>query len=609
MFFVAGQPVTLVDSIVDGSPYPGEYGIPLNDVGSFEAAGSVHGEYRLTDYSQTFPAGRFRFISTGDAVELQRLTSGSWTLGERTPWTGTTTTLASWSTSGAMTVTIPADTTAAYTITDGTVSYYVIDTRTTTTGAFAHTLDAADVTLVASAGSSYGMFTIPTMEVNFTGATQVLVPGATISFAATNIAGAEALTVNAWATVRIAAPTEGNNITLIDAVGLRIINAGGTPTNLHGILIDTLTAGATANYAITIGTTDVDQNLIHVGVDGDPTLAWDESGDAFTLTANFFVLNGRGILIGHDAKITTRGAIQSEFQVLGTGDADSRPVIGRFSANGSGPALFMLKSRAAIGSFALVSDGDVVLDIIGLADDGTNYQSESVRIRGEIDGTAAENDTPGRLIIALTAAGAQGSTERWRFTSVGVLTSIAGTPANAATADGSIIATGGIAFTDVANAWIDDATHGSGTVTHYIGNNTIDVTASDARVKDNIAPVNGAGRCHLDALAGILREYDYIDGSGHFVGLVAQDVMRVLPQYVVGSEEQLSLRYHYMVGPLLWGWQDHEGRISGLDAKLEELEGKLTAIAADDWLKTRFRDALEGDDDFRAWARAQLVEG
>jgi hypothetical protein len=52
----------------------------------------------------------------------------------------------------------------------------------------------------------------------------------------------------------------------------------------------------------------------------------------------------------------------------------------------------------------------------------------------------------------------------------------------------------------------------------------------------------------------------------------------VLPQYVVvGADEDdmWGVHYKYMVGDLIWGWSDHEAR--------------LTTIEADDWLKEQLR--------------------
>lgn len=109
---------------------------------------------------------------------------------------------------------------------------------------------------------------------------------------------------------------------------------------------------------------------------------------------------------------------------------------------------------------------------------------------------------------------------------------------------------------------IDDATQGSASTTLYIGNESIDTTASARIWKKNITEVNGAAREHLEGLSTILHEYDYRNGDGHFVGLVVDEVQRVFPQYVVGDN---SLRYHYMVGDLLWGWSDQDSRISQLE--------------------------------------------
>jgi hypothetical protein len=109
-------------------------------------------------------------------------------------------------------------------------------------------------------------------------------------------------------------------------------------------------------------------------------------------------------------------------------------------------------------------------------------------------------------------------------------------------------------------------------VTHYIGDETIDTTSSYRAAKQNIVPVNGSGRRHLEALSGLLTEYDYRSGTGHFIGLIAEDVQEVMPQYVIGADAP-SLRYQYMVGPLLWGWDDHDERIAALEARVIALSG------------------------------------
>jgi hypothetical protein len=284
--------------------------------------------------------------------------------------------------------------------------------------------------------------------------------------------------------------------------------------------------------------------------------------------SDMFVANGQGVVIGHSAQETFLGGV-FETQILGTAGADAGLAIGRYSADSDGAFLVLAKSRGAtIGTDTIVQDGDILGFITFAANDGVDFISRAAEIYGAIDGTPGANDTPGRLMFLLAPDGSQVAVEKWRMTSVGVLTSVAGTPANAATTDGAILATGGISFTDVANAWIDDATHGTGTTSIFIGNETIDTTASDARLKENIVPVNGTARKHIDLLAPLLSEYDYKNGDGHFVGLLAQDVKEVLPQYVTGNEDQYSLKYHYMVPLALWG-------VSDLQKRVAELEGKM----------------------------------
>lgn len=87
---------------------------------------------------------------------------------------------------------------------------------------------------------------------------------------------------------------------------------------------------------------------------------------------------------------------------------------------------------------------------------------------------ATSDDVAGGLIIYTIDNTTRDIEERFRITSEGVLTSLAAEPTNVITA-GAIIAGGGLAFSNVLNAWIDDATHGNGTTPVYIGNQVIAV--------------------------------------------------------------------------------------------------------------------------------------
>jgi hypothetical protein len=105
---------------------------------------------------------------------------------------------------------------------------------------------------LASGSGSYMtdyLFNGPTL--NYTGTTQVTTLVSTARWQARTIVGDTAtLTVNKATTIQITAPTEGSNVTLTDASAIRILNASGTPTNQIGLFIESLTSGATDDYAI-----------------------------------------------------------------------------------------------------------------------------------------------------------------------------------------------------------------------------------------------------------------------------------------------------------------------------------------------------------------------
>lgn len=287
------------------------------------------------------------------------------------------------------------------------------------------------------------------------------------------------------------------------------------------------------------------------------------------LTSDLIVANNTGVIIGNSAQVTF-GTGTAELQVLGTGDADTQISIGRWTASAAGGQLAFLKSRnATIGSFTIVSDGDSLGDISWFADDGVDYGGRSAYIFVAIDGVPGSNDMPGRMIFATTADGANDPTERLRITSAGVLTTLAATP-TAVTAARVAIFGGGMAFTDVANAWIDDATQGTGTVTHYIGNNTINVTApSDIRLKRNIGPLEGLS---------VLKQISVIEfesdrwAPGRWGGFDAEQARSVLPNLTFQDSEGFYRFQNHMLMPYVVGSvQELEQRI----ARLEKASGGI----------------------------------
>jgi hypothetical protein len=71
---------------------------------------------------------------------------------------------------------------------------------------------------------------------------------------------------------------------------------------------------------------------------------------------------------------------------------------------------------------------------------------------------------------------------------------------------------------------------------------------SDARLKANVAPIENAGQV-VDALTGV--GYDWINGSGHAYGMIAQAVEEVLPEAVHTDENGIKSVNYNMVIPFL----------------------------------------------------------
>ena len=126
-----------------------------------------------------------------------------------------------------------------------------------------------------------------------------------------------------------------------------------------------------------------------------------------TQAADFKIGDGYGIVVGHTAQVTTFN--MPEFQVLGTGSADSNIMVARFSNDTIGPAFQFVKSRdpaIADGTFAIVQDGDSLGGIWWQIDDGTDLVSSGALIEAFISGTPGADDTPTKLVFSTSPDGA-----------------------------------------------------------------------------------------------------------------------------------------------------------------------------------------------------------
>jgi len=106
------------------------------------------------------------------------------------------------------------------------------------------------------------------------------------------------------------------------------------------------------------------------------------------------------------------------------------------------------------------------------------------------------------------------------------------------------------------------------------------VNASDARLKDNIKPMNQYGLAQILQLKPVTYYYKKDTTKHQEVGFIAQDVKKVIPEVVTGSEgaiekgETLGLSYGNLVPVLTKAIQEQQVMIEELKKKIEVLEAK-----------------------------------
>jgi hypothetical protein len=102
-------------------------------------------------------------------------------------------------------------------------------------------------------------------------------------------------------------------------------------------------------------------------------------------------------------------------------------------------------------------------------------------------------------------------------------------------------------------------------------------SSSTMRLKHNIAPLTNALTMVL-ALRGV--SYDRIEDDRHEIGLLAEDVVRVIPEVVVLDDEGLpaGIDYSRLVAVLISAMQEQQARIDALEAQQEDMLSRLERI-------------------------------
>lgn len=199
-----------------------------------------------------------------------------------------------------------------------------------------------------------------------------------------------------------------------DTDGVLIV--GPSSTNILGAILKL--------YGDTHATKADDVEILNAAV---VQMSLDASASQWNMGPNDLVVaNGQGILIGHPTQLAAGGSTP-EVQVLGTSGADSRVLIGRFSADTTEAAIDGIKSRAAIGAQAIVVTGDNLLSINAYGDDGVDYLTKSSAIFFDTEGTIGANRIPGLLKLQTsTDAGPGVMTTALTINSAQLITAAAG---------------------------------------------------------------------------------------------------------------------------------------------------------------------------------------
>ena len=99
--------------------------------------------------------------------------------------------------------------------------------------------------------------------------------------------------------------------------------------------------------------------------------------------------------------------------------------------------------------------------------------------------------------------------------------------------------------------------------------------ASDERLKDNIAPITNALDKVLSISGNTFDWNEKSDHEGNDVGVIAQEILEVLPEAVTTRDTgYLAVRYEKIIPLLIEAIKEQQETITNLQNRLEILEGK-----------------------------------
>jgi hypothetical protein len=253
---------------------------------------------------------------------------------------------------------------------------------------------------------------------------------ANLASAVTNETGSGLLvfgTSPTFVTPALGTPASGVMTNMTGAVTASIVDNNVTLAKIADVARGSIIYGnaSAATAELTVGSANA--ALISNGTD----IAWNSITVLGTQAANVAVGDGYGVVIGTATQETVSiidGStdLVPELQVLGTATADSSMLLAAFSTTATDAAAPMVAfakgGNATIGSHTIVTDDEILGNIVAFGDDGADLETPAASIQFAVDGTPGTADMPGRIVFSTTADGATAVTERLRIGATGLVT-------------------------------------------------------------------------------------------------------------------------------------------------------------------------------------------
>ena len=178
--------------------------------------------------------------------------------------------------------------------------------------------------------------------------------------------------------------------------------ASGTIVPDDTTIVGDLTVQSTDGIDVNPGS-DVDTDLISIGVTGSPKIKWNETQDALQFIEKL-ILGTNAILTKtvNGSSYTSKMSLDTDT----TTDSGGIDITRHGDSDASYGSLSLLRSRGTHASPTIVQSGDLISSIVGLGYDGVDYEPVS-SIEMYSDETPGSNDMPGRIDFKTVSDGSR----------------------------------------------------------------------------------------------------------------------------------------------------------------------------------------------------------